>query len=109
RGSGLGDGALELDVVRAQHAAPDLGDVVHEVVDLHPGGQPIGAAREAEQAAHDPGGPIHLAGDGGGGGGRLRILAGAAQELGLHADRRERVVDFVGDAARDLAHGGELL
>src|SRR5256886_10585937 len=37
------------------------------------------------------------------------VLAGAPEQLGLHADRRERVVDLVRHAARDLAHGGELL
>src|ERR1041385_7360871 len=46
-------------VSRAPRALANLGVVVQGVVDLPRGGLRVGAAREPEQAAHDPGGPIH--------------------------------------------------
>src|SRR5205823_14872167 len=39
----------------------------------------------------------------------LRLLGGASEQLGLHADRGERIVDLVGHAARDLADRRQLL
>src|SRR6058998_1908345 len=69
----------------------------------------VGAARKPQQAARDARGAVHFPRDRGRRGARLRVLAGAPEQLGLDADRRERVVDLVRHAARDLAHGGELL
>jgi len=87
----------------------DLGHVVHQVVHLHARRGRVGAPGEAQQAAHDTRGAVHLAGDGGRRGAGVGILAGAAEQLGLHPDRRERIVHLVGHTAGDLAHRGELL
>ena len=99
----------DLDVVGPQDALADLGHVADQVVHLDARGIGVGAAGEAQQAAHDARGAIYLAHDGRGRGFGLRVARAALQQLGLHANRRERVVDLVGDAARDLADRGELL
>src|SRR2546428_85400 len=108
-GSGLVERGAKLHALRAQHALADLGHVVYQVVHLHARRGRVGAPGEAQQAAHDTRGTVHLAGDGGRRGAGVGILAGAAQQLGLHPDRRERIVHLVRHTAGDLAHRGELL
>ena len=97
------------DVVGAEHSLPDLRDVTDQLVELNPHGRGVGAARQAQQAPHDAGGAIHLAYDRRGGGAGLGVLGRSAQQLRLHANRGERVVDLVGHTTRDLADCGQLL
>ena len=99
----------KLDAFGAQDTLADLRHVVHQVVHLHASRGGVGAARQAEQAADDARGAVHLARYGRRRGGRFGVLAGAAEQLRLHANGRERVVHLVRHAARDLADGRELL
>ena len=109
RGGGHVELGPQLHVVGPQHALADLRDVPHQLVELHPHGVGVAAARQAQQAAHDASGAVHLAYDGRGRGVGVRVAGGALEQLGFHADRGEGVVHLVGDAARDFPHGGQLL
>ena len=63
-----GDAEIEpgadLHVLGPEHALADLGYVAHQVVELDAGGVGVGAAGEAQEAAHDARGAVHFTHDG---------------------------------------------
>ena len=99
------------DVRDALIVRPQRERLADDVVQVDHGARGLTFASERQQVAHDSGGALRLAEDGlEAPPGLLVNLRGRPlrQPLGQGQDRRERVVQLVGDAGDRLAERGEL-